>query len=581
MADTLARTRLLVGTTANWGAADLVLGDGELVLERTSANQIRMKAGNGTLKFSQLPYVSAVGAVGAAAYRGTADGTVAVPAGVFAPGDYYINTGTGAAHASWGLTAGTNVAPSQELVFNGTNWALVGSGMQTMPRLADGTAALPALAFVNDAGLGLSRSATSDLVLSSGGAEKVRLMAAADPKLLLGLTAPTAAPAGQALVEVGGASSAAIGLTAGGTRRGTVSADATGMALTTPGASITSTVGGVTTITQQAGIVGVGTAPIANTPLTVGNKSGNGLLVTGGTTGFNGPDVAIQKSGPDNVAGAAAGACLQLVNSTSGTSVLLQQYANIFQLFNYTGNTWTERLRVDGGGNLGVGNPTPQNRIHAKTASATCTVMTETSITSDAAFRSKTTVGDYGSGTGIAVGANYWIVYDYGSGTQCVSANNSGFYPGADTTRMLGNPTARWSTVYAATGTINTSDAREKTPVEPLTAAELATAKALAREVGTFQYLAMLEDKGDDARVHTGLTVQRAIEIMEAQGLDAMRYGLVCFDQWDDELDADGEVIHPAGDRYGFRSDELLLLMARGLDERLSAIEAAISAKGN
>ncbi len=40
--------------------------------------------------------------------------------------------------------------------------------------------------------------------------------------------------------------------------------------------------------------------------------------------------------------------------------------------------------------------------------------------------------------------------------------------PGADNTQNLGSASYRWATVYAATGTINTSDLREKTDITPL-----------------------------------------------------------------------------------------------------------------
>lgn len=141
--------------------------------------------------------------------------------------------------------------------------------------------------------------------------------------------------------------------------------------------------------------------------------------------------------------------------------------------------------------------------------------------------------------------------------------------PMVDNTYSCGAAAHRWSTVYAGTGTINTSDAREKTTVTPLTDAELAAAKAFAVEIGTFQFLDAIALKGASvARLHTGFTVQRAIEIMQAQGLDPMRYGFICYDQWG----ADGD--QAAGDRYSFRFDELLLFIARGFDARLTALEA-------
>lgn len=66
--------------------------------------------------------------------------------------------------------------------------------------------------------------------------------------------------------------------------------------------------------------------------------------------------------------------------------------------------------------------------------------------------------------------------------------------------------------LYAGTGTINTSDANEKTAVSALTASEIAAAKSLANEIGSFQFLDSVEKKGaDNARHHIGMTVQRAI----------------------------------------------------------------------
>jgi len=175
--------------------------------------------------------------------------------------------------------------------------------------------------------------------------------------------------------------------------------------------------------------------------------------------------------------------------------------------------------------------------------------------------------------------------------------------PGTDNAQTLGDGSLRWSTVYAGTGTINTSDAREKTSVRSLSAAELAAASALAKEFGAYQFLAAIEEKSAEAREHIGMTVQRAIEIMEQHELDPMRYGFICYDEWEEVrtparveersegtgiLDADGqpmvrtyevevepEKVTPAGNRFSFRPDELLMFIARGFEARLSALEVA------
>jgi hypothetical protein len=56
MSNIEARMRQLVGTTAEWAADDLVIGDGEIAIERTDAGQVLIKIGNGVDQFSELPY---------------------------------------------------------------------------------------------------------------------------------------------------------------------------------------------------------------------------------------------------------------------------------------------------------------------------------------------------------------------------------------------------------------------------------------------------------------------------------------------------------------------------------------------
>lgn len=180
--------------------------------------------------------------------------------------------------------------------------------------------------------------------------------------------------------------------------------------------------------------------------------------------------------------------------------------------------------------------------------------------------------------------------------------------PASDNTTTLGSAVFRWSVVYAGTGAINTSDAREKTAVVPLMDAEVRAACRLAREVGGFQFLASISEKGSQvARRHIGMTVQRAMQVMSEEGLDPLRYAFICRDAWGESrrtepaftrrhpllLSDDGhplmeeiaparEIVTPAGDRYGFRVDQLLLFIARGLaaqqdriEQRLQALEAA------
>lgn len=148
--------------------------------------------------------------------------------------------------------------------------------------------------------------------------------------------------------------------------------------------------------------------------------------------------------------------------------------------------------------------------------------------------------------------------------------------PDADNTRSLGAAARRFTTVYASNTTISSSDGRLKTPIRKLTLEELAAGLELGAELGIWQWLERVSSEGDDARLHCGMSVQRAIEIMESHGLDPMAYGFICYDAWPDEWEdrpaivredeegnsvevapAERVLVTAAGDLYSFRMNEL------------------------
>jgi hypothetical protein len=155
--------------------------------------------------------------------------------------------------------------------------------------------------------------------------------------------------------------------------------------------------------------------------------------------------------------------------------------------------------------------------------------------------------------------------------------------PGSDNVQSLGAASFRWSVVYAGTGTINTSDAREKMIRGPLTVAELAAASELASAGVIYQWNDAVELKGDAARWHFGPTVQAVISVMEKHNLDPFRYAFICYDEWDELpeiLDEDGGITQEyrqAGNRYSLRPDQLLMFIARGQEERLRKLEALLT----
>lgn len=158
----------------------------------------------------------------------------------------------------------------------------------------------------------------------------------------------------------------------------------------------------------------------------------------------------------------------------------------------------------------------------------------------------------------------------------------------------LGRPSVLWKEIFSATGTINTSDERAKTGVTD-------TGDSLMRAWGkvnfkVFQFKDAVEKKGSDARLHVGVIAQQVIEAFASEGLDATRYGLLCYDKWEDEYEdievvdtpelvtEDGTVtpakthiehrlVTPAGDRYGIRYEEALALECAYLRRELKQIK--------
>lgn len=158
------------------------------------------------------------------------------------------------------------------------------------------------------------------------------------------------------------------------------------------------------------------------------------------------------------------------------------------------------------------------------------------------------------------------------------------FAPATDNSVNIGGASVRVKQMYAVNGSINTSDARLKNDVRAMSDPETEAAKAIAKEIGFWTW----KEQADmnDVREHCGLTVQRAIEIMESFGLEPFKYGFICYDKWDEHTvvseygpaneDGSENPIYktiPAGDRYSFRIDELNMFIAKGFEARLSALE--------
>ena len=142
--------------------------------------------------------------------------------------------------------------------------------------------------------------------------------------------------------------------------------------------------------------------------------------------------------------------------------------------------------------------------------------------------------------------------------------------PGTDNTISCGSASKRWSVVYAATGTINTSDDRLKTYID-INDVEKSIALEIKKNMRKFKLNSSINEKGDGARIHFGASAQTIKSIFESHGLDAEKYGLFCYDEWESQdatYDEDGTELTPkidAGSSYGIRYDELLCFIIAAL----------------
>jgi len=163
-----------------------------------------------------------------------------------------------------------------------------------------------------------------------------------------------------------------------------------------------------------------------------------------------------------------------------------------------------------------------------------------------------------------AVDTDVYVAPGGAGGARYLTLGGANFIPQADNTKSLGRASERWSEVFAANGTINTSDEREKQDFELLNDAEKRVAIAIKGLIKKFRFKSAVESKGEKARIHVGVMAQEVKAAFEAEGLDGFKYAILCYDEWkdqDDIVNGDGEIIGvgaKAGNRYGIRYEELL-----------------------
>lgn len=170
------------------------------------------------------------------------------------------------------------------------------------------------------------------------------------------------------------------------------------------------------------------------------------------------------------------------------------------------------------------------------------------------------------------------------SSTRLTLRRDGQVLPGSDNAQNFGAGSLRWGTIYAGTGAINTSDLLSKTNINSdIVDAVYRAVRNI--DIVQYQFIDAVEKKSEDgARIHFGVIAQYVGKAFENEGLDPNRFGLFCYDKWDDEYDVEGNLINPAGERYGIRYDELHSLMfaaerdfSKKLEDRLNKLEKIVN----
>jgi hypothetical protein len=163
-------------------------------------------------------------------------------------------------------------------------------------------------------------------------------------------------------------------------------------------------------------------------------------------------------------------------------------------------------------------------------------------------------LGNSGNWTGLSS-----INYSTGGVDLVLQYSGANVRPGIDNSSNLGSASYRWATIYAGTGTINTSDEREKQDIKDLSETEKQVAIAIKGLIKSFRFKDSIAKKGDKARIHFGVMAQQVAEAFKTAGLNPDNYALFCYDEWEASEGVE------SGNRYGIRYDELLAFVISAL----------------
>ena len=341
----------------------------------------------------------------------------------------------------------------------------------------------------------------------------------------------------------------------------------------------------------SAGLVGIGTTAPDGT-LHVQNGS------AGSVTAYSGSNLTLEASGSNNFL-----SFLSPANQNQGilfgdADANFRGQVQYSHTNDYMGffTAASERMRINSSGNLLVGttSTTPAtgtssgnliSAIGRNQFSSDSDTLELNRHGSDGIILSLrkdgTRVGSVGAeGGDLIVGTNDTGV-QYCDSLDSIRPWNTSTNSGRDGSIDLGTGNVRYNTIYAVGGSINTSDENEKQSIQSLTTTEMNVGKKLSSLIKTYKWNSAVEEKGDNARTHTGLIAQQVKQAFTDEGLDASKYALWCSDTWYENADGKEVTEDTEGaiskTRFGLRYSELLSFIQAYNDQKFTELEARIT----
>ena len=297
-----------------------------------------------------------------------------------------------------------------------------------------------------------------------------------------------------------------------------------------------------------------------------------------------------------------------------------------FAFYLETGNTIYERMRITSAGHVLIGQTSPSTTDdgHYLQSSGTAIHVANSNRSLDLyrlsdngdtlqMYQGSTICGRMGT---YSSNAMYISAPNNDGGGFLFTNNASTIYPTrrtsgtvslSDNTNDLGAQVWRFNDAYITNGVTTGSDQNEKQQIQLLTDSEIAVAKRISKGFKTFKWNSAVEEKGDNARIHTGVIAQDVQQAFADEGLDAGNYAFfmsntywekeISVDAVAEELDEEGNVIVEGKDAYtyidkkeeategytertrlGIRYPELLSFVSSAFEQRLTNIETRLTA---